>query len=274
MIVILTVALGVVQLGSDALYHDAAVPWSFPARVPISVGVAIDRTIARVAPAPYVETSLARTALQQGDLRSARRYADALPDSPIRNELLARIARAAGHPQRALRYDLAAPDIDAVRAIVRASAAHHPQAAARVERRLLRRLRTLGTHPNAVGEAYWELGRLDTQRSWYAPSQTAIRRLRARAVLRYHSAVTLAPYSEKYLLALAFGQFHLGDLPAARVTFMRDLGVDPASADAYAGLGMVALAQGDRVAAVRYLQQARTRAPRAPAVLSLERKLQ
>ncbi len=60
-------------------------------------GLAVYRMLDRIAPAPYVETSLSEEALTRGDAEAAERYALRLPASPIRDELLARVALMLGN---------------------------------------------------------------------------------------------------------------------------------------------------------------------------------
>ena len=67
----------------------------------------------RLAPAAYVESTLAQRALERGDLAAAQRCALRLPASPNRDELLASIAEARGQGRLALEYSLAAFDSDA-----------------------------------------------------------------------------------------------------------------------------------------------------------------
>ena len=68
----------------------------FPDGFPARFGDAVYGVLDRLAPAPYVESTLAQRALERGDVRSAQRYALRLPASPSRDELLARIAGARG----------------------------------------------------------------------------------------------------------------------------------------------------------------------------------
>ena len=107
-------AFGAIQLASDAYAAPAAAPASLPAHVPVAFGVAVYRALDRVAPAPYVESTLAAYALSQGRSGDAPRYALRLPPSPARDALLARVAAARGDGELALEYFLAAPDVDAV----------------------------------------------------------------------------------------------------------------------------------------------------------------
>jgi hypothetical protein len=85
-------AFGAIQLASGALTSAAAAPGTLPKHVPLRLGVAVYRVLDRVAPAPYVEASLAQEALARGDALAAEHFAVRLPASPTRDELLARVA--------------------------------------------------------------------------------------------------------------------------------------------------------------------------------------
>lgn len=122
------VALVFVQLASDSLDARAAASGTFPRRIPARFGDAVYGVLDRLAPAPYVESTLAQRALERGDVRSAQRYALRLPASPSRDELLASIAGARGQAQLALEYSLAAFDSDAVQAAAQRLAVTDPQA--------------------------------------------------------------------------------------------------------------------------------------------------
>ena len=90
---------------------SAAAPGSLPSRAPLGFGLAVYHALDRVAPAPYVESTLAAYSLSTGRAGEALRYALRLPASPARDELLARVAAAQGDASLALEYDLAAPDV-------------------------------------------------------------------------------------------------------------------------------------------------------------------
>jgi tetratricopeptide (TPR) repeat protein len=213
-----------VQLGSDAIFG----------RIPRSIGATVYGALERVAPAPYVEEMLAQNALATNDLEGAQRYALRLPSSASRNELLARIAELRGQSQLALEYYLVAPDVDAVDRYVSALGHTDPIAAYALENELLQRLQALTTHPDAVAEAYWRLGRLSTRRGYLYPHD----RLAAwnASLPDYLQAAGLAPLSEKYWLALGNQYLLLGDWPAAKAAFLRAINVHPGSTHAKVGI--------------------------------------
>jgi tetratricopeptide (TPR) repeat protein len=96
---------------------------------------------------------------------------------------------------------------------------------------------------------------------------------RALAMRNFTQAVQLSPLSEKYLLSAGFTAYQLRDDRTARRDFLRVISVDPASADAYAGAGMVALREGNRAQAMQYAARARASDPNAQSLVTLESQL-
>ncbi len=216
------------QLGSDAIFG----------RVPRSIGTTIYGALERIAPAPYVEEMLARSALTTDDVAGAERHAIRLPASASRNELLARIAERRGETQLALEYYLVAPDVAAVGRYVTGLASSDPVAAYALEKNLLDRLQALTTHPDAVTDAYWTLGRLATRHGYLSPdARSEAWKL---SLVDYRQAIALAPLSEKYWLALGNQDVLMEDWPGARAAFASALDVNPKSVDAAAGLALAA----------------------------------
>jgi hypothetical protein len=270
----LAVVLGAVQLASDALDASAASPRTLPRSVPVAFGLFVYRALDRIAPAPYVETSLAREALARGDADAAQRYAVKLPASPVRDDLLARVALARGESLLAAEYFLAAPDPEAVSAGARALALRDPASGYALERLLEIRLERAGTHPDAVAEAYWQMGRLANREAWRKVSGSAPqRKWLAIALHDFDAAVALAPLSERYLVEAANQADLLGDRARAQSLFARAADIDPRSADAIAGLGVIAWESGDRRVAAAYLGRARTIDRNSLMVRALERDL-
>lgn len=270
----LAIVLGAVQLASYSLYAGVAAPGTLPTRIPAHFGLAVYRTLDRIAPAPYVEATLAEQSLEQGDAASAQRYALRLPASPSRDELLARVALARGEGSLALEYFLAAPDVDAVQRAAERLATNSPDAGYQLERLLRVRLALLATHPDAVAETYWQMGNLANRQAWREISGSpAQNRWLRRGLRAYERAVALAPLSERYIIADANQADLLGDEQRAAALFRQGADVDPGSGDAIAGLGVMALRRGDRAAATTYLQRARTVDPDALMVRALARAL-
>jgi tetratricopeptide (TPR) repeat protein len=270
----LLVVFGAIQLASDSFAAPVAVPGSIPSRVPLGFGLAVYRALDRVAPAPYVETTLAAQALAAGETAEALRFALRLPASPSRDELLARIAVAQDDPALALEYFLAAPDVDAVQTSVQARVTSDPAAAYALERALNARLALTTTHPDALAETSWRMGELANRTAWRKVSGSAeqIAWLR-RAMHHFQTATDLAPLSEKYAIAAANQAEQLDDHDRASQLFARAAAADPASADAIAGLGVVAYRRGNVGAARAYLERARHIDPNALMVRALERDL-
>jgi len=238
-VALVLVAFCAVQLASDAFCASAAAPGTLPTRVPIVVALQIYRTLDRVAPAPYIETTLAEYDAAHGDRTGALRHALRLPPTPIRNELLGRIALARGDRVLAMEYFFAAPDIAALQQYVLALAHSDPTRAYAVERRVRTSLTSLETHPDAVAEACWTMGLLAEAAS---NTTTGAHRAawRRRALGDDIAAVELSPLSEKYLLAAAGAELSLGNVRAARGWYHRVLSVDPKSPGAIAALAAIA----------------------------------
>ncbi len=243
-VALLFLLLGAVQIGSDAIFSSAAAPGSLPARLPHALGVTIYTAIERIAPAPYVESMLARAAYDRGDLQAAQAHARRLPPSGQRDELLAQIAQARGDETLAERYFIGAADVFSIATLVDRLASNDPAKAYALELRMKQRLEQTATHPDALAEVDWRLGQLATLRAGRAPAQ---RNVWLRQGMRdYERALALAPLSGKYLMAAGVQSLELRDDAAAQRYFRRAIDVNPANGDAYAGLGLAALAQGRR----------------------------
>jgi hypothetical protein len=230
-------AFGAIQFASEALNAAAAAPGALPHHVATRFGLAIYRELDRVAPAPFVEQTLARWELARGNPAAARYYAVRLPPDATRNELLGRIALARGNRVLAREYFFAAPDIVAMDAEVTRLARADPAQAYDFERQVRERLVSLETHPDAVADAHWRMGVLAAAAARRLPPGSAQRRVWLRRGLGNEiRAVQLSPLSIKYLLAVATIEVDLGDAAAARRWYHRALGVDPSSKAAWSGL--------------------------------------
>lgn len=265
-------SFALVQLASEAFAASSAVDGTLPRRIPLHYAIAVYRILDRIAPAPYVEISLARQALQSGDADEAERYAVRLAGSPIRDELFAEIALWRGERVLANEYLLAAPDPNAIDASAQALASRDPASAYAMERLLEVRLAHDKIHPDAVAEAYWEMGRFANRSAWRQVPGSALQHAWLLRGLRdFETAIAFAPLSERYLVEAANQADLLGERARAQQLFDRAADIDPASADAVAGLGVVAWQNGDRRDALLYLMRARRLDSHALMVRALER---
>ena len=258
------------QLASDGIFSHAAARASFPANIPIDLGVKIYVAIERVAPAPYVEAMLAQAALERGELARAQSYAKRLPESPARAELLGQIAQARGDRTGAQRYFLEANDVFAIRSEVNRLAKKDAVTAYGLELQLRDRLQRTATHPDALADANWGLGRLATQRGYEQRDAAERRAWFERGMSDYVEAVQLAPLAERYLIAAGSQALNLDDPKQARFYFKRAADANPASADAYAGLGVAAFRTGDIAKARTFAQLSRSYDPHSHFLHTLE----
>jgi hypothetical protein len=218
---------------------------------------------------------LAGAALARGDAGAAERYALRLPASPARDELLAQIAILRGQGTLALEYFLAAPDPAAIEAAAQDAAARRdPAAGYAIELQLRARLSMDATHPDALAQTDWQLGRLANRQAWReVPGSVLQRGWLTRGLDDFEAAVALAPLSGRYLVEAANQADLLGERERAGALFARAAASDPASADALAGLGVIALQNGDRAGALVDLARARALDPDSPMVRALERAM-
>ncbi|NNM98625.1 MAG: hypothetical protein HKL91_02355 [Candidatus Eremiobacteraeota bacterium] len=261
--------LGVVQLGSDALFARAAVPASLPRAVPRAWGTAIYRTIDRIAPAPFVARELGREELRRGDTAMARAYAVTLPAGGARDALFASIERARRDEGAAIEYELAGLDLPRLRARIDAMATH-PRAAYALAVRLRDRLATTTTHPDALANTDWRCGMLATNAVYHGHRPA---RWNPRAHRAFLAAARMAPYDNTYALALAAYYYRTSDNARARRWYRRVVTLNPASPDGWSGLGSIALREGDLTAAHRYLATALRYGPTAGSARTLARRL-
>jgi tetratricopeptide (TPR) repeat protein len=228
--------------------------------------------IDRVAPAPYVSKMLASAAFERGDLTRARAYAQRLPGSPARAELLGRIALARGDRVSAANYFIEANDVFGLRDEVKRLASRDVPAAYNLEMRVKERLALSATHPDALADADWQLGRLATRRGY--ADRAARQAWFAEGLRDYEAAVQLAPTAERYLMAAGSQELNLNDPTSAMQYFQRVVNQNPASADAYAGLGVSQYRLGNVAEARRYERLSRSYDPRSHFLHTLETLLQ
>lgn len=256
-------SLAVVQAASASIYASAGSPASLPAHIPPEFGRSAYAAIERIVPASWVESMLVRSALSSKNLGEAQTHLDRMAPSVSRSELAARIALEQGDHSAAMDHFLDAVDVDAVQAEVdRLAKGGRIDRAYALENAVRARLRSNATHPDAVAESYWRSGMLATKLGDLAVG-----------LADYRHALALAPFSEKYLLAAGTQSLNLHQSKNAGDYFERSISVDPASADAYAGMGVVALRQGDRASAERYERRSRALDPNSEMLSALDRDL-
>lgn len=266
------VVFAAIQFASSALFGTAASAGSIPAHLSQRAGERVFGVIARTTPLTFANQMLAMAALRDNRLDDAQRYASRMPVSAARSEIEARLALARGDRATAIAKFVEADDVDALTAeSQRLAAAGDIASAFALEERIGKRLTTSGTHPDAVAESYWRSGMLAERLSeLQKPSadrwmQTALR--------YYGDAHALAPFSEKYLLAAGTQAMRLHDEHLAKTYFQNTLTIDPASADAFAGLGILALDRGDRAAATAYFARAQGLDPNSKMLRELGQRL-
>jgi tetratricopeptide (TPR) repeat protein len=252
-----------VQLASDAVFARAGAPLSLPSRLNPVLGTDLYRAIARVAPLPFVEATLADAALRDGDLDAASAHAERLPTGAVRSEMLARIAKARGRTTEAMGLFLdAGDDVALQRHVDRLSAAGRYRAAYDFEARVLDRLAAAPTRPNAAADSWWRLGRL------------AVRLHRPReARADFARAGAVAPLNTKYLIDAGTLALEERDWPTAATLFAKTRQIDPGSAAATAGLGLVSLRRGDVAQARRLCEAASAIDARTPLAKRLKAEL-
>lgn len=214
--------------------------------------------LVRVAPAPYALDMRARAAFDRGDLATARSAVLRLPEGDARSEWLARLELARGNSPAARAHFIEAGDAASVQSAIDALARTDNPIAVSLERSLIARLQRDGRHPDSVADATWHLGVLYAR----AYDQT-------QALAAYRQAARLSPLAAKYVLAAGYQELTMRRYADAGRDFARALDVDPGSADAYAGAGLVALHDGNRTAAQRYAQRARALDPHSEGLRAL-----
>jgi len=118
------------------------------------------------------------------------------------------------------------------------------------------------------------MGLLANRTAWrQVPGSARQRAWLRRGLHDFDAAVGLAPLSQKYVIAAANQADLLGERERAAQLFAQGAAIDPTSADALAGLGVVAFENGDRERAAQYLERARALDANSAMVRALERDL-
>lgn len=243
-----------------------------PAHLPRGAGEQIFNAIDRHVRVSFVKETLAGIALNERRYDDADREVGALAPSPARSELEGRIAAARGDRSKAIRYFLAASDLTAIGSEVdRLEASGSYRAAYDLENSLREGLLRTETHPDAVAESYWRSGELAAAIA--STSGPKVRWLRV-ALAYLTKAHALAPFSEKYLLAAGIQALALGENGLARTFFQQCIDLNPESADAYSGLGLVLVRDGRFDQARLLLERSRAIDPQSKLILKLQQELQ
>ncbi|MBD5634000.1 MAG: hypothetical protein IAI49_05920 [Candidatus Eremiobacteraeota bacterium] len=185
------------------------------------------------------------------------------------------MASARGDSEGAVRAYFEAGDLAGIEArtdtLVRAGRVSE---ALTLQRAVVARLERDRTQADTLAQADFDDGVLEQTEAYRLPAGSrAYRAHEIASAAAYARALALAPFDERYLLALGNQQLNLGDVAAAERTFERARDVDPTSAEPVEGLGDAAWRRHDDAAARAYLARARALDPTSAAVLSLERKL-
>jgi tetratricopeptide (TPR) repeat protein len=241
--------LGTVQLGSMMM--------------PKPLGMSIYHALDKIAPLAFVEETLASAALAAGDLDTAEHYARRILPNPRRDDLYGEIALARGQTKLAAEDFFAAADVDRMQTIVADLAKTNPKAALALDLRFGRKLASLETHPDALAETWFNAGVIAASLHRHAESEAD-----------YERALHLAPLNMKYVLGAGNEALWGGDYAEAERIYQYGINsVDPASGDVYAGLGLVALHDGDRNRAKAYAARAHALQPDSQMLDALEKAL-
>jgi hypothetical protein len=233
------VLLGIQQAASMALLSPYASRFAFPKLLPESLGVAMYRDLDGLPlPAPLaapLRVTLARRFLAADRIAEAQDVLRRLPDGAERADLRGMIEAANGQDTAAAEDFIAAGDDQRLIAIIDALAQTDIYRALALQERLVERLDESAIPSPGLADAYWRLGILQATLGYVGKSGERAA-ANAAAVESYAQAAKLAPFSAKYLLALANQEANTGDVRAATATFHRILALDPNGAEAHEGL--------------------------------------
>ncbi len=265
-------AFAILQCASGAIFSQAAAPFSLPAHLSSQFGVSVYSALEHFWAPAYVESMLARAALAHGDIAAARNHVAKMPPSKTRSALEGRVALASGQHAAAVADFIAALDIDQLQAEVeRLQSRGDLMRAYELENLTRMRLAQAGTHPDAVAESYYLSGTI--ARALANRARPADARWLRVALADYRQAYSLAPWSGKYWLEAGTGALVIGQYGDAQRYYQHAVEVDPQMADAYAGLGVIALHEGNRQSALYYAARSRSINPESTMLRRLDRSL-
>jgi hypothetical protein len=266
------VALGAIQFTAATLLRGDAQPGSLLRTLPD--GTTREALAGGRAPTPALRLLLARVAVAGAPPDVAQRYVEALPQGAERASLEGTLAEAGGDHAAATAAYLAAGDWAGLEREAQRIETRGDTAGAVVLRRVVvARLARDPTEPDALAEAWWKLGLAEQMDGYHHYPIDSRRPWVQRAMADYEHAVTLAPLSERYLIAAGSQEINLADDAAARAYFERARDADPTSAQAWAGLAEVALRAHDTATARADLARARRLGPALPQVERLDEQL-
>jgi HPt (histidine-containing phosphotransfer) domain-containing protein len=262
--------LGAVQASSAIALRASAQRGAWPTFVPGDIAAVVERLGPSVPLPSVLRLVLARQALARGDFATADVDLGLLAPSRDRLALAGGLADARGDASGALRAYLA----DVERAVETLEARGRIAEALALQEDLVRRLAADPTQIDALAQADFDLGRLQETQAYQFGVGTAVRHAHELAgAAAYAHAVDLAPFEERYLIAFANQEINLRDFKAAGRAFERARDADPTSVEPVAGLGAVALADGDVAFARACLERARTLDPASAATHRLANAL-
>jgi predicted Zn-dependent protease len=273
-VLVAAVAFAYQQFLAGVVLRERAAPGAWPTLVSASLASGIDEGEPLFA-SRALQLQLARRALDDGELALATRRVRQLPPSLERDALRGRLEELAGNTSAATADYLAAGDRAGVERRAQSLAqAGRIDEALDLEGHLVVRLDDDPGQVDALADTWLSIGRLGQEQAiGFGVTTSAGHAAALRAANAYGRAVALAPLSERYLLPAGTQALNLGDVAAAERYFTQAREADPSTAEAYAGLGEVALRRGDRRRASAELVRAQALGPQLPSVRALAHEL-
>ena len=259
---VVVAALLVVQIASDGLLKRASAAASFPRLVPHVFGTHFAQISASPLSPRFVREATAATAIEDGDLLTARHLIDTLSPGAARDDLEGSYLDAQGDHVRAIAFFVSAGNAARVEATINALADSGELAQAlAMQRELVVRLRGL-RDLEGLAHAEWRLGQIESQAGEHD-----------QAMQDYRAALQLEPLSETYLLGAGLESLKQGHLSVAKTYYAKVVALDPASLDGHVGLGRVAARSGDMAGARREAAFVRAHDPSYEGLQTLESEI-
>jgi len=272
---VLLVLLGALQGFATVLLRNSAEPGAWSLRLPPALAARVESFETNLPLPPALRIVQARRALEAHQYDLAARRIARLPAGSDRAALAGRLSEERGDETTAVRDYLEAGDLNGLeRRTDRLEEAGDIAGALALQRATVDRLAGDFTQGDALAQAYYRLGRLEQATAYgLTLGSQARHNEELRSYAAYNSAVALAPFAERYLIAAGNQELNLGELERAREFFKRAQGADPTSVQALVGYGDIAFRAGDVVTARSWLARARRIDPKADAVERLAHKL-